>query len=554
MVTVAGYGRWASGLSAAEVARGKVSLSDLCSDGEALYWLESRPAEAGRVVFVRTGADGPRDHSPPGVSIRSRVHEYGGGAVCLVPGWGPGAFAFVDQSDQRVWFRDGGAGAATPLTAAPAPGTAHRHGGLSATPDGRWVLAVRETHGEDMPAPVRSIVALSTRRQERIETMLLRGHDFFGSPRVAPTGERLAVVVWDHPDMPWDASSVVVCALAENNDGVLLAPGAPVHVAGGPGESVGQPAWQRDGSLRFVADRRGWWQPYRRQDVNVEGAASVATPTLEPLTEAEGEFHGPDWVLGQCTMAELAEGTLVARLTTSGRDTVVALAPGAPATAPPRELGQPCVSIAALCAHGDGYAMIGSTPDAAVNVWVALPGEPARSLRPLATTARRLRSKDLSDGEPFALTGRSGRAVYGTLYRPALTGTTAPAGRPPPLVTWCHSGPTSSCQAGLDPTLQFFTSRGFAVACVDYAGSSGYGRAYRCALWGQWGVADAEDCLDAALHLAAHGDVDPQRLAVRGNERGRHDRAQRVGGGGGVRGLHGVLRRDRPAGSRRDDA
>ncbi len=123
-------------------------------------------------------------------------------------------------------------------------------------------------------------------------------------------------------------------------------------------------------------------------------------------------------------------------------------------------------------------------------------------------------------GEPFTLTGRTGRTVHGKLYRPTLHGTTGPTGIAPPLVTWCHGGPTSSAQAGLDLTLQFFTSRGFAVACVDYAGSSGYGRAYRCALWGQWGVADSEDCLHAALHLAALGEVDAGRMAIRGGSAG----------------------------------
>jgi dipeptidyl aminopeptidase/acylaminoacyl peptidase len=68
--------------------------------------------------------------------------------------------------------------------------------------------------------------------------------------------------------------------------------------------------------------------------------------------------------------------------------------------------------------------------------------------------------------------------------------------------------------------LQFFTTRGFAVACVDYAGSSGHGRAYRTALWGQWGVADAQDCLDAALHLADRGEIDPERMAIRGGSAG----------------------------------
>jgi dipeptidyl aminopeptidase/acylaminoacyl peptidase len=215
-------------------------------------------------------------------------------------------------------------------------------------------------------------------------------------------------------------------------------------------------------------------------------------------------------------MAELADGTVAARMTTSGRDTVVKMLPhplrggAVPAHAAPVE--QPCVSVAALCAHADGLALIGSTPDAPTNVWVWTP-EAVRPLRPPA--GRAIPIRDVSRAEPFTLTGRSGRPVHGTLYRPAPTERGGRDGGPPPLVTWCHG-----CQSGFDLSVQFFTTRGFAVACVDYAGSSGYGRSYRCALWGRWGVADAEDCLDAALHLAERGDVDPGRMAVRGGSAG----------------------------------
>jgi dipeptidyl aminopeptidase/acylaminoacyl peptidase len=506
------------------VARGKVSLSELCSDGDALYWLESRPAEAGRVVMVRADADGLSDHSPEGASIRSRVNEYGGGAMCLVPGRARGAFAYVDQADQRVWFCDGpgapgpGATAPRPLTASPPAGEAHNHGGLNATEDGAFVLAVREVHGGGRTGPVRHVVALSTRGAQPCETVLLEGHDFFGTPRPHPAGDRLAVVAWDHPDMPWDASLVVVLPLARvarptHGHDALEPDGPALTVAGGPGESVGQPAWARDGSLRFVSDRRGWWQPYVHP--GLPGAEQEPTP----LTDLEAEFHGPDWVLGQHTMAETADGTVVARMTSSGRDALIPLDPhGLGGGAAPTVLPQPCVDIAALCAHRDGLALIGVTPTAPANVWVWTPVEGARPLRPPSGVT--LHERDIAVGEPFTLTGRTGRAVHGTLVRPTLSGTEGPAGRAPPLVTWCHGGPTSSCQAGFDTTLQFFTSRGFAVACVDYAGSSGYGRAYRSALWGQWGVADSEDCLDAALHLAARGDIDPRRMAVRGGSAG----------------------------------
>jgi dipeptidyl aminopeptidase/acylaminoacyl peptidase len=526
VLTNGDYGRWASPLTAADVARGKVSLAELCSDGTALYWLESRPEENGRVVFVRAGAEGPRDHSPNGVSIRSRVHEYGGGAVCLVPGDVTGAFAYVDQSDQRVWLCNGPSATAA-ATAAPRPlspvapeGSAYRHGGLSATADGRWVLAVREAHTEDGRPPQRSVVALCTRSADTLESTLLDGHDFFGAPRVDTDVSSLAVVIWEHPDMQWDASSLVVVQLgragsSDPDDEVLVAAGRPRVVAGGPEESVGQPAWQRDGTLRFVSDRRGWWQPYVHPGRGVRAA-------VQSMTDDEAEFHGPDWVLGQQTLAELPDGTVVARRTSAGRDAVVRLRPGRA----PEVVAQPCVSIAALCAHGDGIALIGSTPDTPATLWVVEPAstepvQPARPVRAAPAFAAALRPEDISPGEPFTVTGRTGRAVYGTLYRPRSHDTgPSNVNPPPPLVTWCHSGPTSACQPGLDPTLQFFTTRGFAVACVDYAGSTGYGRAYRCALWGQWGVVDAADCLDAARHLADRGDVDPGRLAVRGGSAG----------------------------------
>jgi dipeptidyl aminopeptidase/acylaminoacyl peptidase len=539
MVATARYGYWASPLAASDVARAKVSLSDLCSDGRALFWLESRPTEAGRVVMVRcTGGGPPADHSPPGVSIRSRVHEYGGGAICLVPGHADGAFAYVDQADQRVWYCDGpaaegppGAAVPRPLTPGPLQGTELRHGGLGATADGDWVLAVRETHQEGVAQPARCVVALPT-RDGASKATLLEGHDFYGAPRVDGTGARLAVVVWDHPDMPWDASVLVVVPLVRTDQGAagddgatLTVAGPPVTVAGGPAESVGQPTWQHDGSLRFVSDRGGWWQPY----VHV-GPFDGGAPGTEPvaLSAEAAEFHGPDWVLGQTTMAQRPDRSLVARRTAAGLDSLVLFGrpeavgagTGTGDTRPPTPLPQPCVSVSAVCAHGDAVALIGSSPDAPTNVWLLAPDQTARPLRPPAAGATALDPGDVAVAEPFSLDGRSGRAIFGTLYRPNLSATQGPPKEAPPLVVWCHGGPTSSCQAGLDLTLQFFTTRGFAVACVDYAGSSGYGRDYRDALWGQWGVADAEDCLDAALHLAGRGDVDARRLAIRGGSAG----------------------------------
>jgi dipeptidyl aminopeptidase/acylaminoacyl peptidase len=524
MVATAPFGRWASPLGAADVATAKVSLYELCSDGASLYWLESRPSEAGRVVLVRARDGSTDDHSPAGVSIRSRVNEYGGGALALVPGRGDGAFAYVDDADQRVWMCDGAAGAPQPprpLSPVAPEGERHLHGGLGATPDGAWVLAVREAHRPGATRPVRAVIALATTTAAPHAVTLVEGHDFYGAPRVDDAGERLAVVAWDHPAMSWDASQLLVLPLtsgpAEDGTPRLQPAGPTLTIAGGADESVGQPGWRADGTLRFVSDRTGWWQPY----------VQPGTPRGHAVawSDEAAEFHGPDWALGQSTMAELTDGTLVARRTAHGRDDVVLLrGPGGT----PSRLPQPCVAISALCAHGDGVALLGSTEDAPATVWTCAVPTAAEAgdataagvsaARPPARSA--LAAGDIAAGEAFALIGRRGRAVYGTLYRPVLSSTRAPEGSRPPLLVWCHGGPTSSCHAGLDLTLQFFTTRGFAVACVDYAGSTGYGRAYRDALRGRWGEADAEDCLDAALFLADRSDVDAGRLGIRGGSSG----------------------------------
>jgi dipeptidyl aminopeptidase/acylaminoacyl peptidase len=372
------------------------------------------------------------------------------------------------------------------------------------------------------------VVALATRPSGPDERVVVSGHGFYGAPRVDGTGERLAVVTWDRPDMPWDASRLLVVPLSRRQ-GDLVAGEPANQVAGGGGESVGQPRWARDGTLRFVSDRRGWWQPYAHP-----GRPDSTPGEAVALTEVEAEWHGPDWVLGLSTFVELADGTTIARVTGSGRDTVVAL-PGTPGggAGRPVDLGLPCVSVSCLCPYEDGIAAVGSTPETPPDIWVWTPTGEAH---PLAAGAPPAPRRVCSVGEPFTVPGRTGRTVRGMLYRPAPPpdAGTVPEERPP-LVVWCHSGPTSAWQAGLDLSVQYFTSRGFAVAGVDYAGSTGYGRAYRCSLWGGWGEVDAEDCLDAALHLAARGEVDPTRLAVRGSSAGGMTALNALAAGEGFR-------------------
>ncbi|MGD0882809.1 MAG: prolyl oligopeptidase family serine peptidase [Acidimicrobiales bacterium] len=518
-------GWWPSPWSAAQVAAGKISRGGLQTDGGWVYWTEGRPAEGGRQVVVGIGPDAspgssPLDLSPPGVSVRSRVHEYGGGAATVAAG----TLFYVDQDDQS-WYRvdrvdrvDRAAGSVpVRLGGDGGPdGVRPRHGDGRPTVDGRWLISVEERVGPT--ATTHRLVAVPTDGTGP-STVLVDSGGFVSSPRPSPDGRWLAWITWDHPDMPWDASRLLVAPL-ETSPG-SLALGSPTGVAGGPGVSVGQPRWCRDGSLVFVDDRSGWWLPYRVASAALDapdGVDSVA------LVAVDAEFLFPDWVLGQQTMDELADGSIVARMGDRGRDRLVVLRP--PSAGPDatgwsvEDVEQPCRRVAAV-ASPDGRAavVLGSTPtEAQVVLAIDLEqnGPPRRLTVPpeMTVTADRV-----STATPrVARVGA--RSVPGLFFAPVAGPGSTVADSLPPLVVFCHGGPTSAGDPGYDPVVQFFASRGIAVAVVDYRGSTGYGRAYRELLRGRWGEADVDDCVAYARSLAADGLVDGARMAIRGTSAG----------------------------------
>lgn len=513
------FGWWPSPWSVSTVAAGKVSRGGLQYDGDSVYWSESRPELGGRQVVVRCRPGGqPADVSPEGVSVRSRVHEYGGGAATVA-----GATLFyVDQGDQR-WYRATVDGTSTPTTptaltpAAPA-GTSLRYGDGRLSGSGRWLLSVEEKTSGGTTG--HRVVAVAVGGSLSVVPLIDDG-DFVTAPRPSPDGRWLAWMTWDHPSMPWDSSEIRLARLDETDDSVRIRGGR--RVAGGPGISVGQPWWTRAGSLVFVDDRSGWWTPHLLAPEQLAGAGKAVA-----LVDVASEFHTPDWVLGQSTMAEAGDGSLVCRMHADGRDQMVRLQRPA---AGQRYwtidvVDQPCVSIAGLVVTGAGdgpvperVCVLGSTPTEAQAVFELPPdgGFPARRLS--ARPPGGVSAADVSAARSFTAATPAG-PVPGLFFAPANRRGSSPAGARPPLVVFCHGGPTSSAEVGFDPVVQFFTSRGLAVAVVDYRGSSGYGRAYRRALDGRWGEADIDDCAHYAHALEEAGLVDGRRMAIRGTSAG----------------------------------
>lgn len=488
---VAPYGSWPSPISAALAASGESRLEEPRFDGADLYWLQTRPGEGGRVVLLRrSGAGAISELTPPGFSVRSRVHEYGGGAYTVEAG----TVYFSNCADQRL-YRQGPDGVPQPLT----PAGSRRYADLVVD---RWrhrLYAVREEHAPGREA-VNTLVRIDLSGEDA-GTIVVAGNDFYAAPRLSPDGSRLAWLTWCHPNMPWDGCELWV--------GGLDAGGAVVgaeRVAGGPDESIFQPEWSPDGELHFVSDRTGWWNLYR-----------LRAGEVQPLAPAPAEFGRPQWVFGMRTYGFAGPAELVCSYVQPGSWRLARLDSERRQLAPLDVAG--VSQIDSLTTAPGRVVLAGGGPAVPTGlVQVSLKGGAISVLHRASPV--QFDPAYISQPELVAFPTRGGNTAYGYFYPPRNPDCAAPAGELPPLIVHSHGGPTSAARLHLSPGVQYFTSRGFAVLDADYGGSTGYGRAYRQRLNGNWGVVDVDDCCAGALHLARAGRVDPQRLIIAGGSAG----------------------------------
>jgi acetyl esterase/lipase len=498
------YGEWRSPIDGADVARKQVGLAFPAVDAAGVWWQESRPEEGGRVAVVRQGPDGVKhDLLPMPWNARTRVHEYGGKSYLPLPD----GFAFANFGDQRL-YRCGATGAPTPLSPAPADDAADRFADFVVSPGLDEVWCVRERHGAGGRI-TRAIVAVpldgSGTDDPAAIRILVSGSDFYAYPAPSPDGTRLAWICWDHPQMPWDGTELRVAAL----DG-----GEPVSdkhqqqlIMGCATESVLAPVWRDDRSLYVISDRSGWW--------NLYVADLLAFP--RPLCPREEEFAEPPWQLGARSFGELGDGRL-AVLHGAGELRLGVLDPDSGALT---DVDLPGFRTArdALAVSGTTIAAVAGGPRAPWSVILASADGSATVLREPEVPAPD--PAYLPDARPVQLSATpNGPVVHALIYAPANPGVTPPDGELPPFVVHVHGGPTDHSVPALDLRKAFFTSRGIGIIDVNYGGSSGYGRAYRQRLRGQWGVVDVADAMNAALALAASGEADRRRLGIRGGSAG----------------------------------
>ena len=489
---IAPYGSWRSPITADAIVAESIGISSVSIDGDSILWTESRPSEGGRYVIVRMEPDGAiSDVNPAPFNARTRVHEYGGGAWVA----DSGTVWFSNFDDQRVYRLDRG-GAPEPVT----PEAPLRYADAVLDRARNRLICVREDHSD--PDNIINAIAAVPADGSGEQAVLFDGWDFVSSPRLSPDGSTLAWMSWNHPNMPWDGTYLWTAPVL--GDGAL---GDATRVAGGETASVCQPEWSPEGVLHFVADQTGWWNLYRLGD---DGP--------EPIYADNAEYGRPQWVFGARAYGFAGDGSIVCAVNRRGSWSLNLLNPDngitSPLNVPTGEMGRGDLAVSGVTAA----VIAGDARRPMSLLRVNLRSGEWDTVR--QSSAISISADYISPAQTIEFPSTDGRPAYALYYAPRNPDYVAPDGNLPPLLTLSHGGPTAAASGALDLSIQYWTTRGFAVVDVDYGGSVGYGRAYRQSLNGNWGIVDVDDCANAALHLVHQHLADGNRLAIRGGSAG----------------------------------
>lgn len=485
------YGTWPSPITAGQVASNSIRYSGLCVDGDDIYWLEGRPCEKGRSVLVRYRDGQQRDILPVTYSVRSCVHEYGGGAFTV---WN-GEVWFVNHGDQQVYrCRDDGVVQVTRQTGC-------RYANLVIDVLHECIYAVQEDHrGPLASEPVNALVCIAMSNGG--VTVIASGDDFYATPVLSPDKRQLAWISWRHPHMPWDETVLWLADIGEQG---------ALHniriIVSNRNQAIFQPGWSPDGQLYFVNDPDGWWRIYRMDP-------RTKDMQIRQVTDYQAEAGLPLWQLDMKTYAFQSPHRIIATVCEAGLWRLIKICTDTGKVEP---ISTPYSSFSAIDVAGEYVAIIASGVSRGNEV-VSVNIETGESKLCSKAADTVIDESWISVAQPVSFPTSNGDTAHGFYYAPANPDCVSDG--LPPLLVMTHGGPTGSTSVSLDLRNQYWTSRGFAILDVNYRGSTGYGRAYRDSLKGQWGVYDVDDVVAGAEYLVGQGLVDPRHLSIRGNSAG----------------------------------
>ena len=481
-------GAWNSPLAAEMLGSAAIRLGFTQSAFGDVFWDEARPSENGRSVVVSKSRG---DILPAPWSAKTRVHEMGG-LSWLITVWNnePGLL-FCEATDQRLyWKTDGGTPQA--ITAESPEGISWRYCDMAVRGDEVWCIREADQHG----ATTRALVAISSSGSVRV---LDDESHFYAHLTISDDHSKVAWIAWEHPQMPWDGTELRTATIS--SDGSLT----DVRVsAGSTTESVCSPLWMSDNSLYYLSDASNWWNLWRISPSGVP----------EQVSHDSSEWSLPLWLVGWNFLRRSADGRIVAtRGNPAQRELIV--------VDPDTGLWESCSPAVAginsfSCSASHIYAVVSSAQSMPSVIEIDL-----SSLKQSGTVVEIHSPIDRSYfAHPQHVTYPSvnGRVVHAILH-PATNPLVSSTQRPPVIIT-AHGGPTAESIAAADLKYAFFTSRGFTIVDVNYGGSTGYGREYRNALRGQWGVVDTEDIIAVAQGLIDSGTVDADKVFIRGGSAG----------------------------------
>ncbi|XP_020588932.1 uncharacterized protein LOC110030530 isoform X2 [Phalaenopsis equestris] len=509
------YGSWKSPITADVVSGADRKLGGIgvAVDGR-LVWVETRPEEGGRTVLVKESENlgvKPIDIIPSDFAARTSAQEYGGGAFSVFEN----LVIFSNYKDQRLYKQNIGGGSPVPLTP-DYGGTVVRFADGIYDPNSKLYLTVMEDLRQSSLNPTTKIVAVNI-DDETIQDPkeIVSGNDFYAFPRIDKTGKKMAWLEWSHPNMPWDKAQLWVGYFSRDgklHERVCVAGGNPTLI-----ESPSEPKWSPRGELFFVSDRsNGFWNIYKWNEIKNE---------VTPVYSLEAEFTRPLWGFGISSYDFLGveeHHSIVCSYRQNGRSFLGILnhVKGSYSA-----LDTPFTDVGNIVAGSNCIFIEGASATHPISI-VKITLDSNNAQVPLFSViwsssedAAKYRSY-FSSPEIVKFSTESGQDAYAYFYPPSNPDYQASADEKPPLIVKSHGGPTAESRGILDLNIQYWTSRGWAFADVNYGGSTGYGREYRERLLGQWGVVDVNDCCRCARFLADKGNVDEERLCMTGRSAG----------------------------------